>query len=75
MFSYLVLVLGIFLAIIAVMLVFAPELLKRISDFMNRNVFSDKSIYLHRYVMAAICLCVSIILFYLYYRYGRWVVF
>lgn len=39
MFSYLVLVLGIFLVIIALTLLFAPDALTKINDFMNKNVF------------------------------------
>lgn len=72
MFSIMVLVLGVFLAIIGVMLIVAPDALSKLNDFMNKSVFSDKTVYLHRYIMAILCLVVSAVLIYCYYRYGRW---
>jgi hypothetical protein len=75
MMGFIVLGLGIFLSIIGLILIFAPEILKKISDVMNKSVFSgDKSVYLHRYVMAAICILVGLVLVYMYIKYGHWMV-
>jgi uncharacterized BrkB/YihY/UPF0761 family membrane protein len=71
MYSIIILILGSFLALVAVMLIFAPNLLEKLNEYMNKIVFSDKHFYMHRYISAAICLGISLFLFYSYYQHGH----
>ena len=63
------LLVGLFILLIGVLLMVAPDLLFKISDHMNRAVFKDRSVYAHHTLVAIVCLVVGVMLLVIYYQY------
>ena len=64
-------ILGIVLIIIGGMMLFAPEALFKISNYMNKAIFDDTTIHEHRVIMAIITLLVGVLLLFIYLVYGK----
>ncbi len=60
------LIVGIFIIVVGVMLIIAPNTLSDINEFMNKKVFSDSAIIAHRLILAAITIVVGLELVYIY---------
>lgn len=66
----LLVIFGIFLIVISGLLMFAPDLLRKFNNCMNKILFEDKSLYRSRIIVPTLILSVGMLLLYTYYRYA-----
>lgn len=60
---------GIFLFIMGVMMIVAPDALYRLNDFLNKIIFHDQSIKTYRLAFGVLLIAIGSLLIYVYYHY------
>ena len=61
---------GLFLLLMGIMLLVAPQKMAELNGFLNRSVFSDSGVYAHSRVMAVVCLLAAALILGVYYYHG-----
>ena len=61
---------GFFVICTGLLMLFAPEKLKKLNDMLNKPVFNDSEIFKNRVVFAIVLLAVGLLLIFTYLQYA-----
>tara|TARA_Y100000588_G_C14221216_1_gene911060 strand:+ start:41 stop:247 length:207 start_codon:yes stop_codon:yes gene_type:complete len=63
------LLIGLFVIIIGLMILFAPDHLKKFNDYLNKPIFNDQEVFNNRIVFAVVALAVGFLLICTYVQF------
>ena len=63
------LIMGVFIIIVGVMLLCAPEAMYRLNSTLNRTILSDEAVYKHRVLVAIVLISCGLVFSWVYYVY------